>query len=259
MDIFWGHDVVNSAGAIGVGPRASDIPDVDTVQCTSNLTDCLTGNTGWIQGNDTFKAEARDINGDHYFTTIWSEQKAEGTIKNNKGNPDSRNVILEGTTLDNRFSARTGTAGGNTFNTSGTYAFRIATILSDGSPDTIDFQNKAWKEKYRFVAGINKTKLSEDVTISGGNNLPVIISNYTLPPSPVFNNNFNWYIETNGSEKDDRIEYVNMSIQYPNGTLMLNNVNGSSNYTSATGLYNFSSPAFKVDDGGTYLLTAIIR
>src|SRR3989344_5530737 len=40
---------------------------------------------------------------------------------------------------------------------------------------------------------------------------------------------------------------------------MLNNVNGSSNYTSATGLYNFSSPAFKVDDGGTYLLTAIIR
>ena len=88
---------------------------------------------------------------------------------------------------------------------------------------------------------------------------PTVISNYTLPPSPAFNDNFNWYVEVNGTEKDDRIEYVNMTITYPNGTIMLNAINGSSNYTSATGFYNFSSPAFKADDGGTYTLTADVK
>lgn len=247
---------------IFVGARFHDYPDGSNVYFSGADATNYTS-TGWrdATGNTTY-GTAKQL-GAYYVGYIWLNA---GTTNISGGIQDFEEGITNGnffyaeasTSSDDRYGA-SDISGTKAIIRDGSYGTRLIIAPSNGDPSSDEFRSIYTKELDKFRYGINVTLLNENVTLQGGNNLPVIISNYTLPPTPSFNDNFNWYIELNGTEKDDKIEYVNMTIQYPNGTRMIDNVNGSSNYTAATGLYNFSSSALKVDDGGAYLLTAIAR
>lgn len=103
----------------------------------------------------------------------------------------------------------------------------------------------------------NNTYLSAGVNVFGvfgtddliTNSAPTIINNYTNPITPTLNNPFNITAEINGTEIDDLI-YANFSIQASNGTILLNNVNGT--LTRNGNIFNYTSSTFIADDGGTW-------
>lgn len=266
VDMIFGNGASDTCTSgdpcIFIGARFHDYPDGFNMYF-SGLEEANYTITAWRDTSpNTTYGVAKQL-GAYYVGYIWLDSlttNISGGIQDfEEGNRDGKAFYAEATTSsDDRYGA-VDTNGVKSIVRAGSYGTRLIIAPSNGDPSSTEFRSIYSKERDKFRYGINISKLSENVTLAGGNNIPVIISNYTLPPTPSFNDNFNWYIELNGSEKDDKIEYVNMTIQYPNGTKMIDNVNGSSNYTAATGLYNFSSSALKVDDGGAYLLTATTR
>tara|TARA_Y100000310_G_scaffold219333_1_gene220740 strand:+ start:2137 stop:4764 length:2628 start_codon:yes stop_codon:yes gene_type:complete len=84
------------------------------------------------------------------------------------------------------------------------------------------------------------------------NTPPDIISNITIPTTPAFGDTL--YINANITDPEgDNVIWTNFTILYPNGTIMMDAINGTKDDVWATGSTNWTStPGLIIDDAGTY-------
>ena len=67
------------------------------------------------------------------------------------------------------------------------------------------------------------TAVTDNITIDTP---PTLLKNYTIPTFPKFNDWFNVYVNVSDAENNS-IAYVNFTIKAPNGTIIINNINGT--------------------------------
>lgn len=206
-----------------------------------------------------WKVKAVDSDGaSNAWSAIWNLQV-------NGSYPSISNVVYSPSTIYNNDTVRLNASitdtngifevfvGGNW---SGSWAnYTVSINVSDNYMYELDQGNLSNQQNIGFRFYVNNTlgKITESdiYSFSVSNRAPWKNTNATIPPAPQYPNST--YIYLNISDPDgDTIEYVKFSVRAPNGTYIMNNVNG----TSSNGFWN--STTFVPDDSGLWVWNATI-